>query len=188
MRPQGLTIRNTLTHSLSEVVPLKRGSVGIYTCGPTVYRDAHLGNFRSYLMTDWVRRALEFQEIAVHHVKNITDVGHMRQEMLDRGEDKVIAAALAEGKTPQEIAQHYTEKFLSDERKLNIEPAHVYPRATAHVADMIAVIERLIEKGTAYEAEGNVYFDVEAFPPYGMLSGNVDERAFWKASGSRSTG
>ena len=176
MRPQGLTIRNTLTHSLSEVVPLKRGSVGIYTCGPTVYRDAHLGNFRSYLMTDWVRRALEFQEIAVHHVKNITDVGHMRQEMLDRGEDKVIAAALAEGKTPQEIAQHYTEKFLSDERKLNIEPAHVYPRATAHVADMIAVIERLIEKGTAYEAEGNVYFDVEAFPPYGMLSGNVDER------------
>ena len=177
MRPQGLKIRNTLTNRVSEIVPIEPGKVGIYTCGPTVYRDAHLGNFRSYLMTDWVRRALEFQGISVYHAKNITDVGHMRQEMLDRGEDKVIAAALAEGKTPQEIAQHYTEKFLRDERKLNIEPAHVYPRATAHVADMIAVIERLIQKGVAYEAEGNVYFDVEAFPPYGALSGNVDDQA-----------
>ena len=177
MRPQGLKIHNTLTHEVSEVVPIEPGRVGMYTCGPTVYRDAHLGNFRSYLMTDWVRRALEFQGVSVYHVKNITDVGHMRQEMLDRGEDKVIAAALAEGKTPQEIAQHYTEKFLGDERKLNIEPAHVYPRATAHVVDMIAVTERLIEKGMAYEAKGNVYFDVEAFPLYGTLSGNVEEQA-----------
>ncbi len=171
-----MKIYNTLTHGLSEVAPLKPGTVGIYTCGPTVYRDAHLGNFRSYLMTDWIRRALEFQGLDVYHVKNITDVGHMRQEMLDRGEDKVIAAALAEGKTPEEIARHYTERFLSDERKLNIEPAHVYPRATDHVADMIVVIERLIEKGVAYEAKGNVYFDVDGFPSYGLLSGNVDEQ------------
>ncbi len=171
-----MKIHNTLTHSISQIAPLNPGRVGIYTCGPTVYRDAHLGNFRSYLMTDWLRRALELQGLAVYHVKNITDVGHMRQEMLDQGEDKVIAAALAEGKTPQQIAQHYTERFLEDERKLNIEPAHVYPRATAHVADMIAVIERLVEKGVAYEAKGNVYFDVDGFAPYGKLSGNVDER------------
>ena len=83
---------------------MEAGLLKMYTCGPTVYRDAHIGNLRSYLMADWIRRALEAQGVRVNHIKNITDVGHMRQEMLERGDDKVVAAAIAEGKTPAEIA------------------------------------------------------------------------------------
>ena len=147
----------------------------MYTCGPTVYRDAHIGNLRSYLMADWIRRILETQGLAVTHVKNITDVGHMRQEMLDRGDDKVIAAALAEGKTPGEIAQFYTERFLHDEEQLNISAAHHLPRATDHIQEMVDIVQRLIEKGFAFEVQGNVYFEVSKFPDYGKLSGNIFE-------------
>ena len=147
----------------------------MYTCGPTVYRDAHIGNLRSYLMADWIRRALEVQSIQVTHVKNITDVGHMRQEMLERGEDKVIATALAEGKTPAEIAQFYTERFREDERKLNIKPPQHLPKATEHIPEMVDIVERLVEKGYATEVEGNVYYQVSRFPEYGKLSGNTFE-------------
>jgi len=147
----------------------------MYSCGPTVYRYAHIGNLRTYLMADWLRRTLEALGYEVTHVKNITDVGHMRQEHLERGEDKVIAAALAEGKTPQQIAQFYTEAFLRDEARLNILPAHHFPRASEHVSDMIALVQRLQEKGHAYEREGNVYFDVSSFPAYGRLSGQTGE-------------
>ncbi len=122
-------------------------------------------------MADWLRRLLEAQGYTVTHVKNITDVGHMRQDMLDRGEDKVIAAALAQGKTPQEIAQFYTDAFLDDERKLNILPAHEFPRASDNVEDMVQLTRALVNGGFAYEVEGNVYFDVGAFPDYGKLSG-----------------
>ena len=145
----------------------------MYSCGPTVYRYAHIGNLRTYLMADWLRRTLEALGYEVTHVKNITDVGHMRQEHLERGEDKVIAAALAEGKTPQQIAQFYTEAFLRDERRLNVLPAHHYPRASEHVPDMVALVERLLAAGYAYESQGNVYFDVSRFPDYGKLSGQV---------------
>ena len=168
-----LKLYDTLTRQVTEVQPLKPGAVGMYTCGPTMYRDAHIGNLRSYLMADWVRRALETQGISVTHVKNITDVGHMRQEMLEQGEDKVIAAALAEGKTPAEIAQFYTDRFLSDESKLNIAPAHQFPRATDHIEDMVAMVQRLVDLGYAYEVEGNVYYSVSRFPSYGALSGNT---------------
>ena len=116
-----------------------------------MYRDAHIGNLRSYLMADWLRRLLEAQGYTVKHVKNITDVGHMRQDMLERGEDKVIAAALAEGKSPSQIAEYYTEAFMKDERKLNILPAHEFPRATANVAEMVELTRTLVEKGFAYE-------------------------------------
>jgi len=126
---------------------------------------------RSYLMADWLRRFLESQGYSVKHVKNITDVGHMRQDLLERGEDKVIAAALAEGKTPAQIAEFYTEAFLEDERKLNILPAHVFPRASENVAEMVELTRVLVEKGYAYEVGGNVYFGVAAFPGYGKLSG-----------------
>ena len=156
--------------------PLEPGLVRMYTCGPTVYRDVHLGNLRSYLIADLLRRALEVQGVSVKQVKNITDVGHMRQERLERGEDKVIAAAIAEGKTSQEIAQFYTDRFQADERKLNITPAEHYPRATDHIDDMIAIVKRLVEKGCAYEVQGNVYFDVSAFPGYGALSGNTEQQ------------
>jgi cysteinyl-tRNA synthetase len=145
----------------------------MYTCGPTVYRHAHIGNLRAYLVADWLRRLLEANGYRVRHVKNITDVGHMRQEMLERGEDKVIAAALAEGKTPTEISRFYTEAFMADERSLNILPAHVFPRASETVPEMVEMTRELVEKGYAYESGGNVYFAVGRFPGYGKLSGQT---------------
>ena len=145
----------------------------MYTCGPTVYRSVHIGNLRSYLLADWLRRVLSRQGLRVTQVKNVTDVGHMRQELLERGEDKVIASALAEGKTPAQIAAFYTAEWLADEAALHIMRATVTPRATEHVADMIALIERLLARGHAYLAGGNVYFDVASFPAYGRLSGNL---------------
>jgi cysteinyl-tRNA synthetase len=165
-----LRVYNTLSRSVEPFEPAALSSVGIYSCGPTVYRDAHIGNLRSYLMADWLRRLLEVQGHSVRHIKNITDVGHMREDVLDRGEDKVIAAARAAGQTPQEIATHYTERFLDDEARLGILPASEYPRATDHVEDMVEMIRRLVDAGFAYVAEGNVYFEVATFPDYGKLS------------------
>lgn len=162
---------NTLTRQKEDFVPLEPGHVRIYTCGPTVYRYAHIGNLRAYLVADWLRRLLGARGYTVTHAKNITDVGHMRQEMLERGEDKVIAAALAAGKTPQEIAAFFTSAFLADEGKLNILPAHLLPRASDNVPAMIDLIATLLEKGFAYVAGGNVYFQVAKFADYGKLSG-----------------
>ena len=170
-----LKLYNTLTRSIEEIKPLESGKVGIYTCGPTVYRRAHLGNLRSYLMVDWIRRTLEYKGLQVIQVKNITDVGHMRQELLERGEDKVIAAARAEGKTAQEISQAYTEAFFQDEAKVNILPAQHFPRATDHIEEMLDLAIRLAEKGYAYEVDGNVYFEVSKFANYGRLSGHLPE-------------
>ena len=176
-----LKLYNTLTRRLDEVKPEQQGLVKMYTCGPTVYRDAHLGNLRSYLMADWIRRALEAQGLKVAHIKNITDVGHMRQEVLEQGGDKVIAAAIAEGKTPGEIAQFYTDRYLRDERELAIIPAHEFPKATDHIKEMLDIVERLVEKGYAYEVEGNVYFEVAKFEEYGKLSGNIQEAELLEA-------
>ena len=167
-----LRLFNTLTKTFDEVRPIEPGVVKMYTCGPTVYRDAHIGNLRSYFMADWIRRALLAQGLQVVHIKNITDVGHMRQEVLERGEDKVIAAALAEGKTAGEIAEFYTERFLSDESKVNILPAQEFPKATDHIEEMVEIVVELERKGLAYEVQGNVYFEVGSFPGYGKLSGN----------------
>ena len=170
-----LCIYNTLSKRVEEITTLEPGVVRMYTCGPTVYRYAHIGNLRTYLMADWIRRILEHRGYKVTHAKNITDVGHMRQEMLETGGDKVILAALAEGKTPGEIAQFYAQTFHRDEDKLNILPAHHFPWATDHVQEMIAVIQRLFENGYAYRAGDNIYFDVSKFSDYGKLSGNVQE-------------
>src|SRR5438874_2477321 len=147
----------------------------MYTCGQTVYRPAHLGNLRSHLIAAWIRRTLEHFGNTVVAIKNITDVGHMRQDAVERGEDKVIAAALAEGKTPKQIAEFYEARFHEDERRLGILPATRFPRATDHVPEMISIIERLIARGLAYEVEGAVYFAVKRFAGYGRLSGNVGE-------------
>ncbi len=170
-----LQFYNTLTRGKVPFAPLREGQASIYSCGPTVYRDVHIGNLRTYLMADWLRRTLETRGVQVTQIKNITDVGHMRQDLVERGDDKVVAAALAAGKTPQEIARQYTESFLRDEAALGILPAHVFPRATEHVAQMIEITQRLQEGGLAYEVEGNVYFDVPRFPAYGRLSGNTGE-------------
>src|SRR3990172_12503104 len=136
-----LRIYNTLSRRKEEFVPVQPGRAAIYSCGPTVYRYVHIGNLRAFLTADLLRRALEGLGYEVTQVKNITDVGHMRQEMLERGEDKVIAAALAEGKTPKEITDFYTEAFNRDERALNVKPAHVYPRATEYIGHMVALAE-----------------------------------------------
>jgi cysteinyl-tRNA synthetase len=170
-----LRLFNTLTRTVEPFEPLTAGEVRMYTCGPTVYRPVHLGNLRSYLLADWLRRAFELEGLRVVHVKNITDVGHMRQDAVDRGEDKVIAAALAEGKTPMEIAATYEARFREDERALGILPATVYPRATEHVPEMVAMVERLVARGLAYVVGGTAYFAVKRFPGYGRLSGNVQE-------------
>ena len=176
-----LRLYNTLTRRVEQVRPMEAGLLKMYTCGPTVYRDAHIGNLRSYLMADWIRRALEAQDVRVNHIKNITDVGHMRQEMLERGDDKVVAAAIAEGKTPAEIANFYSQRFFADEERLNILPAAWFPRATDHIREMIEIVERLVETGYAYEAGGNVYFSVPAFTGYGRLSGNIHEAELMEA-------
>jgi cysteinyl-tRNA synthetase len=167
-----MKIYNTLSRRIEEVLPLEPGKIKMYSCGPTVYRYIHIGNLRTFTMADWLRRIFEYRGCEVLHIKNITDVGHMRQEMVDRGEDKMLAQARKEGKTALQIAQFYTDAFHADERKLNIEPATIFPRATQHIPEMIAIIQGLQEKGIAYEVNGNVYFDIKRFPDYGKLSGN----------------
>jgi cysteinyl-tRNA synthetase len=170
-----MKIYNTLTKRIEEIIPMHAGKLGMYSCGPTVYRYIHIGNLRTFTMADWLRRAFEYRGFAVLHIKNITDVGHMRQEMLDRGEDKMIAQARKEGRSSAQIAQFYTEAFHQDEDALNILPAHVFPRATQHVPEMIAIIEGLLNNGIAYHVDGYVYYDVKRFPGYGKLSGNLLE-------------
>lgn len=176
-----LRMYDTLSREKVAVVPNVDGHYSIYTCGPTVYRDAHIGNLRSYLMADWIRRALVKLGNDVTHIKNITDVGHMRQEVLEQGEDKVIAAAIAEGKSPAQIAQFYTDRFLADEKTLNILPANEFPKATDHVSEMVEITEKLLQKNLAYEVNGNVYFSVKDFQKYGQLSGNIHESQLQEA-------
>ena len=168
-----LRLYDTLTGTVKPVNTTENRDVKIYTCGPTVYRESHLGNLRSYLMADWIKRILINNGSTVIHVKNITDVGHMRQELLERGEHKVIAAAIKEGKTPKEISEYYTNIFFEDELALNILQADHYPKATDHINEMLSLIESLVYKGYAYEVEGNIYYDISKFPNYGALSGNI---------------
>ena len=168
-----MRIYNTLTKKTEEIHPIKAGAVSMYTCGPTVYRDAHIGNLRTYLMADWIRRVIEATGHTVYHVKNITDVGHMRQELVESGGDKVILAAMEEGRTVQDITQYYAGIFHRDEQRMNILPAHEFPWATDHITEMVDIVERLVANGYAYERGGNVYFDVPRFQDYGKLSRNT---------------
>ena len=169
--PQQIRLYNSLSRRVEELKPLDARHVTVYTCGSTVYKYAHIGNLRTYLAADLLRRGLEYLGYAVEHVKNITDVGHMRDEVSDSGEDRVEAAAEHEGKTPQEVADFYTAAWFEDERALNLLPAHRFPKASDHIPEMIELTQRLLEGGLAYEVEGTVYFDVSEFPEYGKLSG-----------------
>ncbi len=164
-------LHNSLTRQLETLEPIDPGRVTIYTCGSTVYRYAHIGNLRTYLFGDLLRRTLAYLGYEVLYVKNITDVGHMRHDLTDTGEDRMEQAAIDEGKSPAEIADFYTAAWLEDERLINILPADVMPKATEHIPDMIAMIEALLARGLAYRVDGNVYYDVAAFPGYGKLSG-----------------
>ena len=167
-----LRLHNTLTRAVEPVRPLLPGSVTMYSCGPTVYRPVHIGNLRSFLLGDLIRRALAWSGLSVRQVMNITDVGHMTDEVYDRGEDKMLLAAADEGLSPAEIAAKYEAAFHRDCARLQIKPAHAYPRASAHIAEMIDMISRLVERGHAYVEGATVYYDVTTFPAYGRLSRN----------------
>jgi cysteinyl-tRNA synthetase len=171
-----LEVTNTLTRAKEPVRPRTPGRVTMYTCGPTVYRYAHIGNLRTFLLADLVRRALEAGGAEVRQVQNITDVGHMTNDDFDRGEDRMLVSARLEDKSPAEIADHYTEAFLRDAAALNLRPAAAYPRASDYVPQMLELVAKLLEGGHAYEVEGTVYFAVESFPGYGRLSRNTLDR------------
>jgi cysteinyl-tRNA synthetase len=164
---------NTLTRRLDEVKPADGHHVRMYTCGPTVYRYAHIGNLRTFLLSDLVRRALEFAGYEVTQVLNITDVGHMVDDTSDAGRDRMELAVDDEGLSPPEIVEKYTGAFLEDIDRIGLKRAHVYPKATDHVPEMLELTEKLIERGHAYDADGTVYYDVQSFPGYGRLSGNT---------------
>ncbi len=200
-----LRIRNTLSRTVEAVEPLEPGRIRMYTCGPTVYRFAHVGNLRSNLLADLIRRVLLYHGLDVFHVKNITDVGHLREDEFDRGEDRMLVQAGLEHKTTAEIADAYEAAFHADEALVNILPAHVFPRATEHIPEMVELAEQLEDLGHAYASDtGNVYYAVGSFDGYGRLSGNSldelraghrgevepDKRdpadfALWKAAGPR---
>ncbi|MEK7855146.1 MAG: class I tRNA ligase family protein, partial [Acidobacteriota bacterium] len=167
-----LRFHDSLTRSGQPFKPLQKGKVRIYNCGPTVYDYVHIGNLRYFLFTDLLRRYLEHKGYEVHQVMNITDVGHVLADA-DEGDDKMEIAAAKAGKSPQELAEFYTEAFFRDIDRLGIARAASYPRASQHVDEMIAVIAKLLANGCAYKVGGSVYFDVSSFPAYGQLSGNV---------------
>ncbi len=171
-----LRLYNTLTRRKEEFRSLEPGRVGIYSCGPTVYRYVHVGNLRTFLFADLLCRSLEYLGYEVRQVMNITDVGHLTEDDFDRGEDKMLVSARLEKKTPEEIAGFYTQAFLDDIARVNIRPAAAYPRASAYVPRMLEIVQRLMERGHAYEAGGNVYYDIASFPAYGRLSGNDTEQ------------
>ncbi|MEX2102255.1 MAG: cysteine--tRNA ligase [Actinomycetota bacterium] len=171
-----MRLYNTLTRRVDDVVPVEPGRLKVYTCGPTVYRYAHIGNLRTFLLSDLVRRAAEFEGLAVTQVINITDVGHMVDESSAEAVDKMQLASADEGLAPLEIAAKYTEAFLEDAAAIGILPPHELPTATGHIPEMLDITQLLIDRGHAYETGGSVYYDVTSFPHYGALSGNTLEQ------------
>ena len=169
-----MRLYNTLTREIDEVRPVEPGHVKMYTCGPTVYRYMHLGNLRSAMLADLVRRALEFEGSTVTQVMNITDVGHMTDESSPEAVDKMLLAMEDEGLEPLEIAEKYTRAALEDADAVGIRRPDLLPKATEHIPEMIELTERLIDRGHAYVVDsGSVYYDVTSFPGYGKLSGNT---------------
>ena len=169
-----LRLRDTLTRTVVPVEPIEPGRLRMYSCGPTVYRYAHVGNLRTFLLADLIRRAVLFHGIDVLHVQNITDVGHLRADHHGHEVDPMLVAAGLEGRSSREIADGYEAAFHADAALLNILPAHEFPRATEHIPEMLALAERLEELGHAYlSPSGNLYYEVATFPGYGALSGNT---------------
>lgn len=169
-----MKLYNTLSKQVEEFIPHEKGIVRMYTCGPTVYHFAHIGNLRTYIFEDILQKSLEYLGYDVKRVMNITDVGHMTSDG-DSGEDKMLKGAQREHKTVYEIAQFYTDAFMNDIQKLNVKCPAVVEKASSHIDTYIKMIEKLLEKGYAYQAEGNVYFDVSKFPNYYELSGKKPE-------------
>lgn len=169
-----MNIYNTLTHKVEEFVPNEAGKVAMYTCGPTVYHYAHIGNLRSYIMEDVLEKYLRYDGLDVKRVMNITDVGHLTSDG-DTGDDKMLKGAKREHKTVMEIAKFYTDAFFADCAKLNIKTPDVVAPATECIDDFIKVISALIEKGYAYEAGGNIYFDTSKLDDYYVFHNFTEE-------------
>jgi cysteinyl-tRNA synthetase len=196
-----LKLYNTLTGKIEAVKPINDNEIRIYTCGPTVYDYAHIGNFRAFVAEDILKRVLLFDGFKVKHIMNITDVGHLTSDS-DTGEDKLEVGAKREHKTAWDIAKFYEKAFMDDIEKLNILKADLYPRATDHIKEQIEIIKRLEEKGYTYTIKGDgVYFNTSKFKGYGKLFGmnkenlkagaridmvegkkNVTDFALWKFS------
>ena len=164
-----LNLYNTLSRKKEEFEPIDGKKVTMYSCGPTVYSYAHIGNMRTYIFMDLLRRVLKYDGYKIKGVMNITDVGHLQSDA-DEGEDKMEKAAKKEKKTPWEIADYYTKVFFDDLNKLNIGKPEIIAKATEHIDDMIKYVEKLIEKGYAYETSDGIYYDISKFPNYGQLS------------------
>jgi cysteinyl-tRNA synthetase len=174
---------NTFTRTKEELKPLRERAVRIYSCGPTVYRYVHVGNLRTFMLPDLLRRSLEYLGYETEQVMNITDVGHLTDDTFDRGEDKMLVSARLENKSPEEIAAYYTAVFMEDAAKLNIRRADHFPHATHYIPQMIELIEKLIARGHAYEVGGTVYYDIATFPAYGKLSRNTTDKLLAGARG-----
>lgn len=163
---------NTLTHTKEKFNPINKEEVRIYSCGPTVYKDATIGNMRTNIFQDTLRRTLEYNGFKVKQAMNITDVGHLVSDG-DEGEDKMIKSARQEGKEPLEIANYYTKLFFKDLENLNIETPEIICRATDNIGDMLKAVEDLVKKGYAYETSSAIYFDISKLDKYPILS-NLD--------------
>ncbi|MBR3751230.1 MAG: cysteine--tRNA ligase [Clostridia bacterium] len=164
-----MIVYNTLHKKKEELVPIKEGKVGMYSCGPTVYNYAHIGNLRTYVFMDLLRRGLAHEGYKVKSVMNITDVGHLTSDA-DSGEDKMAKASREQQKTPYEIAAYYTGIFFRDIEALNIMRPNLTPKATDHIKEMIDFVQGLERGGYGYETSDGIYFDIEKFPAYGKLS------------------
>lgn len=171
-----MKLYNTLTRQKEEFVPINGNQVKMYSCGPTVYNYAHIGNLRTYVFMDILRRTLKYNGYELLNVMNITDVGHLVSDE-DEGEDKMVKGAREQKKTPWEIAEYYTDVFMEDIAALNIGRPEIIPKATDHIKEMISFVEGLLEKGYAYETSDGIYFDISKFDGYGKLSRlNLEEQ------------
>lgn len=167
---------NTLTKKKEEFIPLDKNLITLYSCGPTVYKDATIGNMRTNIFMDTLRRTLKYNGYKLKHVMNITDVGHLVSDA-DEGEDKMIKSAKEQGKTPLEIAEYYTNLFMKDLERLNIDMPEIICKATDNIKEMIEYVEELVKNGYAYETSTAIYFDVSKLDKYGILSGiNLDDQ------------
>ena len=167
---------NTLTKQKEKFIPIDENLVRLYSCGPTVYKDATIGNMRTNIFQDVLRRVLRYNGYKIKHAMNITDVGHLVSDG-DEGEDKMIKSAREENKTPLEIANHYTELFFNDLKALNLETPEIVCKATEHIQEMLEYVEKLVERGYAYETSTAIYFDISKLDKYPILSNlNLEEQ------------
>jgi len=164
-----IKLYNTLTRKKEVFKPLKKGQVGVYTCGPTVYWYQHIGNLRTYIFADILKRVFLYNNYKVKHIINVTDVGHLTSDA-DTGEDKIERAAKREGKTAREIADYYLRIFQEDFKKLNILEPNSWPKATEHIKEQIELIKKLEEKGFTYKTNDGIYFNTGKLKDYGKLA------------------